>query len=199
MSHESQCDTVAVSCSVFKKELSQLKDRFWPQLSLFFINSMLHMKPHKLCSCIDDTVTKQILKNRKVLLIYGDCCTRMNDVTQKAGVVRVHCLNCCDLIIGIDNYRKLSHEGVFFLFPEWAHQWKHVFKVGLGLSKVNATYLMSDIHKKIVYLDTGINPVPVQDLDNCSRYCGLPWEILCVDLNVLHNEIERGLDKIKCI
>ena len=185
-----------VCCSVFKAEILALKKQHWPNLSIRFMTSMLHMKPDLLAARVEAAVKETLSEQRKVLLIYGDCSIKMGDLTQHADVVRLPGNNCCDQILGRKKYRQLSHEGAFFIFPEWAKIWKHIFSKELGLNPNNAASLMGDMHRKLIYLDTGLLPVPVKELERCSKYCGLPWEVLPVSLEPLRIQIERTLDTL---
>jgi hypothetical protein len=186
----------AICCAVFRAEIIALKERHWPGLTLRFLNSMLHMRPDKLADLLDTQLNKNALQKRKTLLIYGDCCMRMEDLTEKFGSVRVRGNNCCHILLGTDSYRRFSHDGAFFLFPEWTLRWKHIFQTELGLNETNAKSLMGDMHRKLVYLDTGVLPIPTRDLDDLSRYCGLPWEVMQVSLEHLRETIQDALDKL---
>jgi hypothetical protein len=187
---------IVLCCGVFKAEILALKERHWPNLTIRFLSSMLHMRPDKLASRLDIQLKEEIVHGNKALLIYGDCCTQMTDFTQRPGVFRIRGNNCCDLLLGSEMYRQLSHEGAFFLFPEWAKRWRHIFSVELGLDEANAASLMGEMHRKLVYLDTGVLPVPTNDLNECSRYCGLPWEVLTVSLEQLRTDMQKALDKL---
>lgn len=186
-----------ICCAVFRVEILALRDRHWPDLNIRFQTSMLHMKPDKLAARLDGLLSEDFLDKSNALLVYGDCCMQMSELTEKPGVVRVRGNNCPDLMLGRDVYRKLSHAGTFFLFPEWVGRWKHIFTKELGLNRANAAGLMGDMHNKLVYLDTGVVPVPVSDLEECSQYCGLPWEIMQVSLEPLRAGIQKALDTLK--
>lgn len=187
---------IVICCAVFKSEIMALRQRHWPEMTIQFESSMLHMKPDKLASRLDAKLQPEFLEHSKILLIYGDCCMEMADFTKKPGVVRVSGNNCCELLLGKEAYKHLSHEGAFFLFPEWARRWRHIFNVELGLDQANAASLMGEMHSKLVYLDTGVVPVPITDLKECAGYCKLPWEILQVSLDPLFTAIQNALDEL---
>jgi hypothetical protein len=117
----------------------------------------------------------------------------MTTVEARPGVVRTRGKNCCELLLGPEAYRRLSHARVFFLVPEWACRWKEIFSEGLGLNRDNATRLMQGLHRKLMYLDTGLVPVPETALKECAEYCGLPYEVRPVLLKLLHAAIEEAL------
>jgi len=188
---------VVLCCAVFQAEVESLRQAHWPDLIMRYQSSMLHMKPEKLAIRLDKLVKEELRQGNEVLLVYGDCCMDMAALTAQPGVVRTSGNNCCDLLLGNAEYRRLAHTGAFFLFPEWARRWHHIFSVELGLNQINATGLMGDMHKKLIYLDTGLVPVPVTELQECAHYCGLPWELLHVPLEPLRAAIQDALDKLK--
>jgi methanogenic corrinoid protein MtbC1 len=57
----------------------------------------------------------------------------------------------------------------------------------------NATSLMQEMHRKLVYLDTGLTPAPETTLKECAAYCGLPFEVRPVSLERLRLTIEEAL------
>ncbi len=188
--------SAAICCAVYKDEILVLKKRYWPNLTIHFLTSMLHMKPNLLGSQLSDLLKEEDVLEHKTLLIYGDCCMQMTDFTKSPDVVRIRGHNCIHQVLGNKEYKRLSHEGAFFLLPEWASRWNHIFKNELGLNAANAKDLMGEMHSKLIYIDTGIRPVPIEDLKDCSQYCGLPWEVLQVSLEPLRKCIQDALDKL---
>jgi len=65
------------------------------------------------------------------------------------------------------------------------------------LNRDNAISLMQEMHRKLVYLDTGLAPVPENALKECSEYFGLPNEVLQVSLGHLRSAIEEALLRCK--
>ena len=182
-----------VACSVLKGELLALCREQWPEVSVRFMDSMLHMYPEKLACNLEPVVAGELAQGRRVLLVYGDCCARMAAMTAQPHVIRVPGCNCCELLLGRAEYRRLLREGAFFLMPEWAHRWREVFTVELGLNPENAVSFMRDMHRRLVYLDTGLEPAPVSALAGCSAYCGLPYEILPVPLDTMRATVADAI------
>jgi hypothetical protein len=188
---------VMISCSVFQAELESLCKAYWPDQKLMYLSSMLHMHPEQLASSLESVLDDERKPGHWVVLIFGDCCARMAEMESLPRVVRVRGKNCCELLLGPGQYRRLSHEGAFFIAPEWAQRWREIFTEELGLNRVNATSFMREMHSKLVYLDTGIMPAPEKELQECAEYCGLPYEVLRVSLGHLHSAIEEALSKCK--
>jgi hypothetical protein len=188
-----------ICCSVLRAEVESLRDGHWPDHKLIFLPSMMHMYPERLASSLESVLDAEPTQGDGVVLIYGDCCARMTELEALPGVVRTRGKNCCELLLGPGEYRRMSHDGVFFLLPEWARRWKEIFTKELGLNRDNATSLMQEMHRKLVYLDTGLAPVPENALEDCAEYCGLPYEVLQVSLGHLHSAIEEALIKCRTI
>jgi hypothetical protein len=109
------------------------------------------------------------------------------------GVRRTEGINCCEIILGRDTYRQLRREGAFFLMPEWALSWRKIFVSQLGLLGPRAKSFMQEMHTKLIYLDTGILPVPQAELAEASEFLGLPVEILPVSLAPLLANLQQSL------
>ncbi len=146
---------VMIGCSVLQAEVESLCEVHWPDHKLIFLPSMMHMHPQQLASSLESVLDAELKQGYGVVLIYGDCCAQMTALEALPGVVRTRGNNCCDLLLGRGEYRRLSHEGAFFLIPEWARRWREIFSKELGLNRVNATSFMRDMHRRLVYLIPG--------------------------------------------
>lgn len=188
--------TTLVCCSVFRAEIEQLAPGHWPDCPLVFPDSMLHMRPGVLAETLAGVVAREVALGHRVVLVYGDCCIQMAELEGLPGVARTRGNNCCELLLGHGEYRRLSREGAYFLLPEWAHRWQEIFEKELGLNRENAGYLMGDMHNKLIYLDTGVVPVPVAALSDCAEYCGLPCEMMPVSLEHLYETVRDALHRV---
>jgi len=186
-----------ICCSVLQAEVELLAETYWPEYGRFFLPSMMHMRPELLSSVLESVLDAELKQGHGIVLIFGDCCARMTAMEALPGVVRTKGKNCCELLLGPDEYRRLSHEGVFFLIPEWARRWRDVFSKELGLNRDNAACLMQEMHSKLMYLDTGIGPVPEKELRECAEYCGLPCEVRPTPLENLRTSIEQARTMLK--
>lgn len=184
---------VVITCGVFAAEVAALISVHWPNLLLHSFNSMLHMKPDHLGMRLATQIDEERQRGHRVLLVYGDCSATMLGLENQPDVARTRAHNCCELLLGWDEYRRLEHERVFFLLPEWARRWQHIFMHELGLSHQNARDLMQDMHSRLVYLDTGLVEVPEASLAACAEFTGLSYEVLAVSLEPLKTAIEEAI------
>ena len=167
---------VCLSCSVFQREIEALRASGRIDMPVRFLGSMLHMAPDRLQVRVEAAMDEERARGGLPILAYGDCCPRMVDLDSQAGVARTRGLNCCEVILGRERYRSLRKEGVFFVMPEWALRWREVFQSELGLSGEVASSFMRDMHTRLLYVDTGLMPVPETHLAELSAFTGLPWE-----------------------
>lgn len=181
-----------ICCSVLQAEVTFLCETHWPDRKLIFLPSMMHMHPELLASSLQSVLEDELKQGHPVVLVFGDCCTQMTTLQNFPGVARTRGKNCYELLLGPGEYRRLSHEGAFFLMPEWVQRWKEIFTRELGLNRNNATSLMRDMHRTLMYLDTGLVPVPVKELHECADYCGLPCDVLRIPLTHLSSVIEKA-------
>ncbi|HEY3401668.1 MAG TPA: DUF1638 domain-containing protein [Geothrix sp.] len=183
-----------IACSIFKKEIEALQASGQLDLPVEYLNSMLHMVPAKLEARLQESLGAARTQDpdQEVVMAFGDCCGHMEDFESEPGTSRTEGINCCEIILGRDAYRKLRREGAFFLMPEWALSWKKIFVGQLGLLGPCAKAFMQEMHTKLIYLDTGILPVPHADLEEASDFLGLPMEILPVSLDPLLASLKQA-------
>jgi hypothetical protein len=188
---------VLICCSVLQAEVESLRRSHWPDLKMRVHDSMLHMRPDRLAECLEASTERELAGGSQVVLVYGECCTAVTSLERRSGVVRTSGRNCYELLLGWPEYLRFCRDGAYFLLPEWTKRWRQVFAVELGLNAENASALMGDLHRKLVYLDTGLAPACETERAECSRYCGLPCEVRQVKLDHLRDSIDPRLSGIR--
>ena len=186
-------DAVIISCGIFKKELSSLVRSGALSIPIRFLDSSLHMHPEELEKALMTAIGETLPEIRRIVLVYGDCHPYIDDRCDPERVVRLPGINCCEIVLGRDEYRRLRKEGVFFVFDEWALRWKEVFIRDIGLDEKNASLFMQSMHKSILFLDTGVGEIPVVKLREMSTFFGLPFSIRNVSLDTLKDSILKAL------
>jgi len=181
---------IVLACSIFKHELELLTNDEDLNFSTQYMSSMLHMDPEQLDNKILENKNNLLSNNKNIVLLYGDCCPNMNTYGKEPGISRTIGINCIEIFLGKEHYRKLRKEGAFFLMPEWTLRWKEVFKYELKLEGEVAREFMNEFHTKIIYLDTEQIEIPSDILNEIKKYTGLPVEIL--KANTL--ELKKSLD-----
>jgi uroporphyrinogen decarboxylase len=183
-----------LACGVLRAELDELTSRGELPAEVHFFNSRLHMHPLDLDRAVDGATCNA---DQETLLIYGDCCPSMLQFQERQGISRLPVLNCCQMLLGAARYRELMREGAFLLLPEWAPRWRDILREELGFSSPEARDFMQDQVNKLVYVDTGLQPIPKEELDACAASLGLPWEVEPTGLDHLRNLLTEALSKMK--
>lgn len=184
----------AIACGIFKREIGVLIRSGRLSLPCTFLDSMLHMMPALLACRLEETLAGK--DRRKVVLVYGDCHPRMFEFRSGGDICRTVGMNCCEIILGREKYRELRDNGAFFLLPEWTERWAEVFQQSLGFNADTAKVFMGEMHTRLIYLDTGIIPVPHKALQTAAEFCGLPVEIMGVTLDHLLKTIVEAVARL---
>ncbi len=189
-------DIHCIACSVFREELKALQERGLLDLNIRFLDSDLHLKPSELRERMVPILESDLEQGHGVLLAYGDCHPHMAELMERRGVARTCGVNCSEILLGRELYRRLIKEGAFFLFPEWTLRWRDIFSMLLRLDLESTAEVIRDMHSKLVYLDTGVVPVPKEKLKACADYCCLPFEVLHISLDNLLGAINEALERL---
>jgi hypothetical protein len=185
-----------IACSIFRYELEKIAQMFDIAIPVSFYDSYLHLFPDELSKYLSGKVEDKLDKAKKVLLICGDCHPFMKEMSEKKDVIKLPGYNCVEILIGRELRRKLTKQGAFFLLPEWTVRWKEIFKELLELPTEQIQSLLHEQHKKFVYLDTGILPVPYKEIEECAAFFNLPYEIEKISIDFFINSIQTEIDKL---
>lgn len=182
----------ALACSILRPEIEAVMAEMRQEgydVEVSYLDSALHMTPRKLEAVLAAQLAPEDM------IFFGDCCAGMRDF-ERAGHVRVPVPNCMEWLLGRERYRQLMAAGAFFVQREWATRWKAILQDELGLSdKTLAREFFGGMHKMLVYLDTGMAPVPASQLAEMSAYTGLPLQYETVSLDPLRKTIRTALEK----
>ena len=188
-------EILLVSCGIFREELARLGTEVLGHARPIFLDSMMHMRPAKLDDMLAGMAKQE---DRNLLLVYGDCCPHMSELAAKPNIAKVRGVNCCDIFLGQDVYRQLQREGVFFFLPEWTMRWEEVFQNQLGLRDQSlAREFMHEMHKRLMYLDTGLVNVPHKTLADIGAFFDMPVEIQRIGLEHLEAGVRDGLRRLE--
>ena len=192
-----EANITAIACSIFRDEIESLRRENKITVPVMYLDSMLHMFPDRLHERLDKIIKNELESGKNIILIYGECSPYMDKYNKNKNIIRLGGINCVNIFLEDRIYRTLRKEGAFFLIHEWALRWKEIFQNELGLNAENAKSFMSEMHTKLIYLDTGSAAVPVDTLNEISDYCGLSYEIMKVTLDVFSTRINEAVEELK--
>lgn len=183
-----------LGCGVFKMEVDQLVKQGKLECDIVYLDSMLHMKPAALEQEMQEVLDRT--KNDRYLLLYGDCHPHMHEMEACDNTTKVSGINCCEILLGKAVYRKLQKDKVFIFLPEWAQRWQEVFTSQLGFTTPEmAQSFLKEHCKRLVYIDTGVIPVPDSTLQDISRYFDMEVEVIPINLDNLAHGVSGALQK----
>ncbi|MBF0505774.1 MAG: DUF1638 domain-containing protein [Nitrospirae bacterium] len=183
-----------LACGVFRMEIEALARQGKLDCDITTLESMLHMKPAKLEQKMGRVI--EAGQNDKFLILYGDCHPHMREMQDRGNVVKVAGINCCEILLGMETYRKLQKDQAFIFLPEWTLRWREIFTHELRLENPEvAQTFMKEYSKRLVYVDTGVMPVPDKTLQDISEFFDMPVETLHISLENLQQGIDNALQK----
>jgi hypothetical protein len=183
-----------LACGVFRMEIEALASRGKIDCKIIMLESMLHMRPARLEQVMDRVMAAE--PDNKFLILYGDCHPRMHEMQIRENASRVAGINCCGILLGGEVYRKLQKDQVFIFLPEWTLRWRDVFAHELGFEKPEVLQAFMKEHQKgLVYVDTGVMPVPEKILRDISEFFDMPVEVMRISLDTLLQGINKALRK----
>ena len=182
-------------CSVLRREVETFLAQDYPEAELVFLDSTLHMHPEQLRQQLDAALAAR--PDRHCLLVYGDCHARMRETCERPNCWRIEAVNCADLLLGRERYRTLRNSKAFVFLPEWTHRWREVFQHELGFSDpALAREFMRENQRSLVYVDTGLMPVPTAILEEISAYFAMPLEVVGVSPDHLHQTVRAAVEHL---
>jgi hypothetical protein len=113
-----------IGCGILEKEIRCLADRNgWP-LQTTFLPSGLHIDFARLENGLGKCVRQH--EDEPLLVFYGACHPRMDQILDAARLLRTQGQNCVDIYLGNEMFCRELEQGAFFLFEDWALHWKEI-------------------------------------------------------------------------
>jgi hypothetical protein len=187
-----------ICCSVLKKELEAVLNMKYQDSEKIFLDSMLHMRPDKLHRAMKHVISDR--SDKPCLIVYGDCHAYMKEMEHRPHCARTAGKNCGELLLGKEQYKACREEKAFLFLPEWTNRWKEIFQHQLGFSDpALAREFMQENMTHLVYLNTGLVPIPEKTILDISDFFGMPVTIMETPLTHLALAVESALKRVEGI
>jgi len=113
-----------IGCGILRKEIQFLIEKNNWQLETIWLPSGLHVNFDKL----EQGLSKGLQQHNEeaAIVFYGACHPCMDQILSVAEVIRTPGQNCVDIYLGHDMFCRELEQGAFFLFEEWAINWKKI-------------------------------------------------------------------------
>ena len=113
-----------IGCGILRKEIQYLIDKNGWQPETVFLPSGIHVDFDKLERALSEVLRRH--GEEQAFVFYGACHPLMDQILAAADVVRTPGQNCVDIYLGHDMFCRELEQGAFFLFEEWAVNWRKV-------------------------------------------------------------------------
>ncbi|MBF0407913.1 MAG: DUF1638 domain-containing protein [Candidatus Riflebacteria bacterium] len=183
-----------ITCSILQRETEKIlkDDECFSGIGLSAIDSMLHLHPEKLHQEMKKYISE--LSGKNIVLVYGDCHPFIKDIEKNFRCRKLKGHNCVELILGEEPYKNYMKNEPLFLLPEWLPRWREIFQNEFGFKSTScARAFMHDFRKILLYIDTGLIPIPKTDIHDISVFLETPVQIISAPLISLKQNIINAL------
>lgn len=185
-----------LGCGILHREVSFLiAKNNWPVETLF-LDSALHVDFDKLAKSLTSALSSQ--RTRKNIVFYGTCHPLMDQMLEKAATFRTSGQNCCEMLLGPEQFTEELARGAYFLLEDWAKRWEQIMTKTFNTRNLS---VIRDIFQGdrtcLLGLRTPCSTDFTAAAEEAARMVGLPlrWEDVSLDHleAVLREAIDRKL------
>lgn len=112
---------VLLGCGILRREVRCVCERRGWALETHWLDAGLHGRTSQLGRALSLALAAQA--GREVVVLYGCCHPRMDDIVARPGVRRVIEQNCLALLLGAEEFARHAEAGAYFLLEEWTDDW----------------------------------------------------------------------------
>jgi hypothetical protein len=187
-----------IACGVFESEIELIRPELEFPFRVQYLPAGLHVNFEELNEALVFELDRcPKLDSEGIIVAYGQCHPRMNEILQPYRAAIIDCQNCIDALITRRGMEVKAKEGLFFyLSPGWLDAWKDIF-ARLNWGQEEARMAMGSF-KGCVYLDT-LNDASSRenDLLEFFDFTNLPFEIMPVDLGHFKSLIIKAKESLE--
>ena len=90
-----------IACESLKEEIEELLRNRSLDVDAVFLSIRLHMNFENLRRRLEEELSEQVKKGRKIVVVYGDYChPQMKEIVKSYSAVKVDAINCLDCLLG---------------------------------------------------------------------------------------------------
>ncbi|MGB9902643.1 DUF1638 domain-containing protein [Methanothrix sp.] len=140
-----------VACGVFRKEIERISGELDFSFDPVYLDPGLHVDFDELALRLREVL--ESCKDDRVIVVYGACHPKMNDLLRGFRAELIDCQNCIDAFITRREVERIASEGLYFyLTPGWVDCWREIFRrLGWGMEEAR---LEMGSFKGVIFIDT---------------------------------------------
>jgi hypothetical protein len=129
------------------------------------------------------------------VVLGGGCLGKLGPPPRELGACRVYPTDqCFEFVAGRSMVATLNQQGAYLLTPGWLALWRQRLKQW-GFDRATACDFFSESARRLVLLDTGVDPNSAEKLKEFSDYVGRPGQIVPVELDFLRLTLSNILGR----
>jgi hypothetical protein len=182
-----------LGCGILRKEVEFLiRKNGWP-LDTDWLDSSLHVNFEKLAHELQTGILRN--KKRDMVVFYGCCHPRMEDILDKAHTFRTEGQNCVEMLLGRETFMRELSDGAFFLLEDWALRWDEVMGTTFGRKPEVVKEIFSLSSKSILCLRTPCSGDFEEAAYAAGNKVGLPVRWMDVGLEHLEEVLKQVVER----
>lgn len=183
--------SLIIGCGILKEEiLFLIKKNGW-SVETTFLPSSLHVDFNRLKESLENCLGHHA--GETPVVFYGVCHPLMSQILDKAQTIRTPGQNCVDICLGNEIFSHELEQGAFFLFEEWARNWK---KIACSIMPGDPE-IMRDIfryaHKYILAIRTPCSGDFMAEAEEVSRMTSLELRWMDAGLEKLEQTLAETI------
>ena len=192
MSEKNQKITRIIACKVFKPAIEALQlEKIYLNLRLTYLPSNLHLRPQELENRMLTRIKAAQKRNERVICLYGDCFSDIDDFCQEHGVIKVPGHYCYEMLLGSDRFRQILNEmaGTYFAEKELIQNFEDYCVIPLELYDEEMKRYCFNQYQRLLYVRQPSDPDLVARAGEVADFIGLSLAISDVDYSYLEKSL----------
>jgi hypothetical protein len=184
-----------LGCGILRKEVDFLIRKNGWALDTDWLDSSLHINFEKLAHDLQTGILRN--RGRDVVVFYGCCHPRMEDILENAHLFRTEEQNCVEILLGRETFMRELSDGAFFLLEDWALRWDEVIGKTFGGNPEVAQEIFRLTSTSLLCLRTPCSGNFEAAANAAGDKAGLPVRWMDVGLEHLEEVLRRVVSQLR--
>ncbi|MFC1951565.1 DUF1638 domain-containing protein [Chloroflexota bacterium] len=181
-----------IACAVFKSTIEYLhmEERF-SNLRLTYLPSNLHLLPYKLKNRMLAEIKAAQKRHERVICLYGDCFSGIDDFCQEYGVTKVPGHYCYEMLLGNERFNQLLNglTGTYFAEKDLIINFEEYCVRPLELRDEEMRKYCFNQYRRLLYVRQPSDPDLIARAGEIANFLGLSLDISDVDYSCLQKSL----------
>lgn len=182
-----------LGCGILAREVRYLIEKNGWALDTDFLDASLHVDFAALESALQGGLARHV--GRDMVVFYGSCHPRMEQMLQAAHTVRTPGQNCVEMLLGRERFMQELTQGAFFLLEDWALRWDAAISKTFGDKPEVVREIFQLSNRYLLCLRTPCSGDFEQAAIEVGAKVGLPLRWLDVGLDHLEVVLRQVLER----